>query len=247
MRNSTLLARILCVLVLTFALGLSTTFARQGGTTIAPGGSATISPTTGTVIVALAWEVLDTSGDVLASNNSPNGWSVQHQAGGPPYSITVCVPPNATAETGLTAIVANWFESGPDTGQAVTFNVGTPTGSPPSAPTLSATASNQAVALSWTAPSGAVAYDVYQLNPVTAQFGLIAEGITATTYSVTGLTNGTTYYFYVTALNAAGASPPQQHGQRHPARIAAFGADKPDGDGRSATGQSKLDGQHRRR
>jgi hypothetical protein len=79
---------------------------------------------------------------------------------------------------------------------------------------LTASATNGAVALEWTAPTsdnGAPITD-YRVEYATAPagpFSVAADGTsTATSALVTGLTNGTTYYFRVAAVNAAGAGTP---------------------------------------
>jgi hypothetical protein len=43
----------------------------------------------------------------------------------------------------------------------------------------------------------------------------IATGITSLTYTNTGLTKGTTYYYYFTATNCKGTSANSSHGVRH--------------------------------
>jgi fibronectin type 3 domain-containing protein len=79
-------------------------------------------------------------------------------------------------------------------------------GSPPAAPTgLTATAGNAQVALSWTASSGATAYDVKRSTVSGSGYATVASP-TTTSYTNTGLTNGTTYYFVVDAKNANGTS-----------------------------------------
>jgi len=80
--------------------------------------------------------------------------------------------------------------------------------SAPAAPTgLVATAGNTQVALSWTASSGATTYNVYRGTSAGGESTTaIATGIGTTTYTNTGLTNGTTYYYKVTAVNASGTS-----------------------------------------
>ena len=91
---------------------------------------------------------------------------------------------------------------------------GTPT--VPDAPTMDAPgAGNGQVALSWSMPSSnggsaILGYNVYQ---GTSQGGesstpLNAAPITGTSTTVSGLANGTTYYFTVTAVNANGESLP---------------------------------------
>ena len=61
--------------------------------------------------------------------------------------------------------------------------------------------------MSWTASSGATSYNVYQGTTAGSESSTpVATGITATTYTVTGLTNGTPYYFKVKGVNSAGVS-----------------------------------------
>ncbi len=80
-----------------------------------------------------------------------------------------------------------------------------PTSSIPSAPTgLTATAGIAAVSLNWTAVSGAVSYNVYRATssgPLSTKTR-ITTGITTVSYTDTGLTNGTTYYYQVTTANS---------------------------------------------
>jgi hypothetical protein len=76
----------------------------------------------------------------------------------------------------------------------------------PSAPTgLTAAAGNAQVALSWTASSSATSYRIKQSTASGGSYVNIATN-TATTYTNTGLVNGTTYYYVVSAVNAGGES-----------------------------------------
>lgn len=78
---------------------------------------------------------------------------------------------------------------------------------PPAPSGLSATAGNGQVALSWTGSSGATSYNVYEgTSPGGESSTPIATSVSGTTYTVTGLTNGTTYYFTVAAVNSYGTS-----------------------------------------
>jgi len=79
---------------------------------------------------------------------------------------------------------------------------------PPAAPTsLSATAGSGQVALNWTAGQGAASYNIYRAATAGGEGATpIQTGVTATSYTDSGLTNGTTYYYKVTAVNPLGES-----------------------------------------
>jgi subtilase family serine protease len=86
--------------------------------------------------------------------------------------------------------------------------------SAPGAPTLnSATAGNASVALGWSAPtnnggSSITGYDVYDSSSASTVLSSTPTLVTGTSDSVTGLTNGTPYYFEVEAVNSSGNSLP---------------------------------------
>jgi cellulose 1,4-beta-cellobiosidase len=78
----------------------------------------------------------------------------------------------------------------------------------PAAPTnLNATAGDAQVALTWSASSGATSYNVLRSTTSGGPYGPPVTGITSTSYTDTGLTNGQTYFYVVQAVNSAGTSP----------------------------------------
>jgi fibronectin type 3 domain-containing protein len=82
----------------------------------------------------------------------------------------------------------------------------TPRVSPPAAPTgLTATPGNAQVTLSWTASTGATSYNVKRATVSGGPYTTVASP-TSTTFTDTALTNGTTYYYVVTARNGGGES-----------------------------------------
>ncbi|WP_078554170.1 cellulase family glycosylhydrolase [Bacillus alkalicellulosilyticus] len=84
----------------------------------------------------------------------------------------------------------------------------TPPPTVPSAPTgVTAIAGNAQVNLSWNAVSGATSYNVKRRTSATSgSYTTVATGLTTPTFTNTALTNGTTYYYVVTAVNSAGES-----------------------------------------
>jgi hypothetical protein len=105
------------------------------------------------------------------------------------------------------------------------------TTSVPGAPgALSASAGNAQAILTWSAPSsdGGSAITGYNLFEGTSPGGesstpLNASPISATSYTVSALTNATTYYFTVRALNAIGSSAPSNEASATPASPATSG------------------------
>ncbi len=77
---------------------------------------------------------------------------------------------------------------------------------PPAAPTnVSATPGDTIAALQWTAAQGATSYNIYR-GTSTNQETLLHSGVSITSFGDTGLTDGTTYFYEVTAVNAGGES-----------------------------------------
>src|ERR1035438_8014940 len=76
----------------------------------------------------------------------------------------------------------------------------------PSVPTgVTATAGNQQVALTWNASSGATSYNVGRATTTGGPYTTISSP-TTTSYADSTVTNGTTYYYVVSAANSAGTS-----------------------------------------
>jgi hypothetical protein len=81
------------------------------------------------------------------------------------------------------------------------------TATAPAAPTgLSAQPANGQVSLSWTASTGANSYNVKRAMKTGGPYDTVGTP-TATSFTDTTVTNGTQYFYVVSALNAAGQSP----------------------------------------
>jgi endoglucanase len=78
---------------------------------------------------------------------------------------------------------------------------------PPAVPAgLTAAAGDGIVKLGWSASAGATGYNVKRSLVTSGPFTTVAANVTAAVYDDSAVTNGTTYYYVVSALNAAGES-----------------------------------------
>jgi lysophospholipase L1-like esterase/fibronectin type 3 domain-containing protein len=129
-----------------------------------------------------------------------NGDTIPKVNGGRNQSYTA-------TQSGVYAVGLKLNSTTQDRVMSADLNVTVGTTTPPSPPTgLSAVAGNTQITLSWTASSGATSYNVKRSTVSGGPYTTLATGITATTYTNTGLTNGTVYYYVVSAVNTAGES-----------------------------------------
>jgi fibronectin type 3 domain-containing protein len=174
-------------------------FSNEASVTLAPAAPATLTgtATTGGINpVTLNW----------AASAGATGYQV--------FRGTIQIGTTAAAitysDTAASSGVANSYTvkavnaggtSAASTAASVTLAPASPTG-------LAAVAGNTDIVLSWTASTGATIYRVFrttvsgtEANPATY------AGITTPGYTDTNVVNGTKYYYKVTAVNTAGASP----------------------------------------
>jgi hypothetical protein len=181
----------------------------------APGAVSSVTATAaGRTSATVSWSAPQSGGAVTSYRITPYIGSTAQT----PTTVTGTPPATTATVTGLTTGTTYTFTvqalnpngSGSESAKS---NAVTPlTAVAPSAPTgVSAEAASQEARVTWTAPAadGDSAITGYTITPFaggTAQ-DPVQAGASATTATVTGLTNGTSYTFKVTATNGAGTSP----------------------------------------
>lgn len=144
-------------------------------------------------------------------------WSISPSVGGISTSGLYTAPSSIAAAQTITVTATN-ASSAAKLGSA-TVSLVVPI---PAAPTaVTATPGNAQVTLSWTGSSGATGYNVKRATQNGGPYTIIGNAVTGTTYVDSGLTNGTAYYYVVSALNATGESANSSQVSAQPAAPAA--------------------------
>ncbi|WP_254450626.1 glycoside hydrolase family 6 protein [Cohnella herbarum] len=176
-----------------------------GGSVQVPAAPTGVIATAGNAQVALSW----------TASSGATSYTVKRAttSGGPYTNVATGLTATSYTNTGLTNGTTYYYvvSAGNSAGESAnsTQVSATPitTSTVPAAPTgVVATAGNAQVALSWTASSGATSYTVKRATTSGGPYTNVATGLTATSYTNTGLTNGTAYYYVVSAVNSAGES-----------------------------------------
>jgi hypothetical protein len=189
----------------------------SGGTTV-PAAPTGLTATAGNAQVSLSWS---------ASTGATLYYVKRATTSGGPYAQISSPAVTTYTDTGLSNgtkyfyVVSAYNSAGQSANSAEASATPTAPPTPPTAPVnLVATAGNAQVSLTWTASAGATSYHVKRSTTNGSGYTQIAAP-TLANYMDTGLTNGTTYYYVVTALNSAGESASSTETFATPANAAA--------------------------
>ncbi|MEJ0099039.1 MAG: fibronectin type III domain-containing protein [Pseudomonadota bacterium] len=171
---------------------------------VAPATPTNFTVTAGNTQVSLAWSASSGAASYNLKRSSTSGG---------PYSTITTATSTSYVDAGLTNGTTYYYviSAVNSAGESAnTAQLGATPQAPvvaPSAPTnLVATAGNAQVILGWSASSGATSYNLKRSTSSTGSYSTIATLTTLSYTDDSGLSNGTTYYYVVTASNSAGES-----------------------------------------
>ena len=175
----------------------------SGGNSQPPAAPASLQTMAGNAQVALGW----------TASTGATGYNVKRStASGGPYTTVSSSTTTSYTDTGLingttyyyVVSAVNAAGESANSSQA-SAKPSAPQTAPPVPTGLQATAGDAQVALSWTASTGTTSYNMKRSTTSGGPYMTISSP-TTTSYTDAGLTNGTTYYYVVSAVNAAGES-----------------------------------------
>jgi uncharacterized protein (DUF1800 family)/fibronectin type 3 domain-containing protein len=173
-----------------------------------PGVVTGLTATPGNAQVSLSWTAVAGA----ATYNVYRGTAAGGEAAAP---IATGIASAAFVNTGLTngtkyfykVAAVNGAGTGPKS-EEVSATPAAPVQIPPAVTGLTATPGNAQVSLAWTAIPTAATYNVYRGTAAGGEAAApIATGIATAAFVNTGLTNGTQFFYKVTAVNTAGEGP----------------------------------------
>ena len=177
------------------AVTASTESAQSTAVTATPLTAPSVTATPADGQVTLIWQAVPGAGSYKVYQGSSTNEILTDST----ITGTSAVVTGLTNGTAYSFWVSAVYTSGSSQSSAVMATPAAPTAAP-SAPTLTATAGDNQVTLRWNAVPGATSYKVYQDSSE------IAGSVSGITYTVTGLTAGTSYSFMVAAVNSVGST-----------------------------------------
>ena len=205
-----LLAGCLALLAACGGGGGKTSETTQVATTPPPPSTALAMPTglaatAGNATLTLAWTASSGATSYNVKRGTTSGGPYTRLAAPTAASYTDSAVTNGTAYYYVVSALDATDESANSAEASATPKAPSSSG-PPAAPTnLKATAGNAQAGLTWSASSGATSYHVRRATTSGGPYTQVAAP-TSASYTDTGLTNGTTYYYVVSALTSTGES-----------------------------------------
>src|SRR5208337_1832743 len=164
-----------------------------------------LQATAGNAQISLTWNASSGATSYNIKRSTTNGGPYTTIASPATPSYTNSGLTNGTPYYYVVTAVNSAGESNPSVQATATPTA--PVTVPPVPTGLQATAGNAQISLTWNASSGATSYNIKRSTTNGGPYTTIASPATPS-YTNSGLTNGTPYYYVVTAVNSAGESNP---------------------------------------
>ncbi|MHB8665656.1 MAG: fibronectin type III domain-containing protein [Acidimicrobiales bacterium] len=176
---------------------------------VTPGAPTNVQAVAGNAQAAVSWTPPSSTGGVSTITSytvtaSPGGQTATGTVNS--HNATVLNLTNGVTYT-FTVYASNAAGNGPSSAPS---NAVTPTGGPGSPTNVTAVAGNAQATVSWNPPASNGGHPITSYTVQPSGGSPVTACGTCTTATVTGLTNGVTYTFTVTATNSAGNSAPSQ-------------------------------------
>src|SRR5271157_4680033 len=185
-----------------------------GGGTQPPAAPAGLQATAGNAQITLTWNASSGATSYNIKRSTTNGGPYTTIASPATPSYTNSGLTNGTPYYYVVTAVNSAGESNPSAQATATPTA--PVTVPPVPTGLQATAGNAQISLTWNASTGATSYNAKRSTTSGGPYTKIASPAT-TSYTDTGLTNGTPCYYVVTAVNSAGESAASSQATATPA------------------------------
>lgn len=148
--------------------------------------------------ITLEWDAVDGAASYNIKRATASGAEV---------TIATDVYDTSYTDTGLTNGTTYYYVVSAVNSEGESGNSDEVNATPVGTPTLTASAGDTQVTLTWNAVAGATGYNVKRAGAAGGSYTTIQSNFSGTSYTDTGLTNGTTYYYVVSAVNTGGESP----------------------------------------
>jgi autotransporter-associated beta strand protein len=165
-----------------------------------------------TTNIVLSWSAVPGAvGYIISRATSASG----------PYTYVMSVTETTYTDVGLSPSTLYYYRVAAVNAAGVSANATVSVVAVPSAPaSLSAIPGDTQVTLLWSAVSGATGYFLYSGTTSNNVTTLVIPNYTGTSYTNTGLADGTTYYYVVAATNSGGLGPNSPEASATPSAIA---------------------------
>ena len=149
-----------------------------------------------TTNIVLNWSpVSGAVGYIIRRATSPGG----------PFTFLMSVTETTYTDVGLNVVNAYYYQVAAVNAAGVSANATVTMTAPPNTPaSLSAIPGNAQITLNWPAVANAAGYFLFRGTSSGNETTLVVGNYTGTSYTNSGLANGTTYYYVVAATNSVG-------------------------------------------